>query len=133
MTGRFLWLLVFNQWADNLVEAVRDGNPTVDMTIQAIRINDIILASIGAEVFFETGLTIKAQSPLEYTQVLGYSNGKVCYLPRAEDFPEGGWKLEGSYALPDLLFQGAGLPVAIHPESEQVIVERTLKLIEQLV
>ena len=121
------------RWADNLVDAVRDGNPTAEIRIQAIRINNIVLATISAEAFFETGFAIKAQSAFEHTQVLGYSNGLTCYLPRAEDFPANGWKLDQPYALPDLMFQAAGLSVAIHPESEQVVVERTLKLIDALV
>ena len=118
------------QWAENLVEAVRKNDTTIDMGIQVIRINDIAIAGITAEVFFETGLTIKSKSPAAHTQVLGYTNGLKCYLPRAEDFPENGWSLDGNYAWPDLMFQAFGLPTAIHPEAEQVIVERTLELIK---
>ena len=82
--------------------------------------------------FFETGLAIKAKSPFQHTQVLGYTNGSIGYLPRAEDYPQGGWKLHESYAVPDLFVQAYSLPVALHPESEQVAVERASALIRQL-
>ena len=119
-------------WSKNLVDAVRDGAPTIDLVIQAIRVNDIVLTGLNVEAFFETGLAIKAKSPFQHTQVLGYTNGSIGYLPRAEDYPQGGWKLHESYAVPDLFVQAYSLPVALHPESEQVAVERASALIRQL-
>ncbi len=123
----------FADWADKLVQAVEENRRALDISIQAIRINEIALVALSVEAFFETGLTIKAQSPFGHTQVLGYSNGLVCYLPRAEDFPSGGWNIHERYGVPDLLFQAYSLPVAIHPNSEQRVVERAVKLLEQLV
>ena len=122
----------FARWSEGLVEAVRNGHPTADLNIQVLRINDIVIAGLNVEAFFETGLAIKARSPFQHTLVLGYTNGSFHYLPRAEDYPKGGWKLGESYALPDMLFQGAGLPVALHPDSERTAVERTSALIQRL-
>lgn len=122
----------FANWADRLVEAIRDGHPTLDLVLQAVRINDIVLASLNVEAFFETGMAVKAKSPFEHTQVLGYSNGVVCYLPRAEDYPQGGWKVNELYAVPDLYVQSYTLPVALHPDSEQLAVDRLTALIKQL-
>ena len=87
---------------------------------------------MNVETFFETGLEIRARSPLADTFVLGYTNGVVSYLPRAEDYPEGGWKLDASYAVPDLIPQAWALPVALAPDSEQRAVEGSLELIRQL-
>ena len=123
----------FTHWSSKLVQAVHRGNPPQDVVIQAIRVNDIVLASISVEAFFETGRTIKAQSPFKHTQFLGYSNGSVAYLPRAEDYPPGGWKLTERYAVPDLFFQSYSLPVAFRPETEQMVVEEVSNLIERLV
>jgi hypothetical protein len=119
------------QWAEKLVEAVRAGNPTVDLVVQVIRVNDIAIAALSAEAFFQTGLEIRAKSPFKNTIVLGFSNGSVFYLPRAEDYPKGGWKINESYAVPDMLFQFNRLPVAFHPKSEHVVVERTLRLLQE--
>lgn len=122
----------FSDWSANLVQAVQQGNPPLDTVIQAIRIGDIVLASISVEAFFETGLAIKAKSPFAHTQVLGYTNGCESYLPRAEDYPAGGWQINERYAVPDLFFQCYSLPVALRPETEQEVVERMSDLIRQL-
>ena len=95
----------FAHWSERLVVAVRDGAPRFPMPVQVLRVDDIAWLGIGAEVFFETGLAIKGRSPLAHTQVLGYSAGLRCYLPRAEDYPDGGWDIDARYAVPDLFFQ----------------------------
>jgi hypothetical protein len=84
------------------------------------------------ESFFETGIKIKNRSPFKHTQVLGYTNGTVGYLPRAEDFPKDGWKITERYAVPDLFFQSYSLPTAIKPESEEKVVDELSNLILQL-
>ena len=120
-------------WSGKLVDAVKADDPTFDAVIQAIRINDIVLAGISVEAFFETGLAVRADSPFPFTQLLGFTNGCEAYLPRAEDYPAGGWKLTESYAVPDLLVQSYNLPVAFHPDTEQQVVQRMSALIRQLV
>lgn len=122
----------FEWWASILLDAVRNGDQKFELDVQVVRVNDIALVGMDVETFFETGLTIKAQSPIKDTFVLGYTNSSKSYLPRAEDYPEGGWKLEGSYAVPDLMFQGYVLPTALHPSSEQRAVQGTLQLLQQL-
>jgi len=122
----------FASWGDQLVEAVQEVRPTLDLVLQVIRINDIVLASLNMEAFFETGLAVKSRSPVKHTQVLGYTNGVMGYLPRAEDYPRDGWKVNELYAVPDLYVQSYRLPVALHPDSEQVAVDRLTMLIEQL-
>jgi len=87
---------------------------------------------MNAELFFETGHEIRAGSPLPDTFALGYTNGTIGYLPRAEDHPEEGWSLDATYALPDLIFQVHPHPVALHPGSEQRAVASSLALIRQL-
>ncbi len=123
----------FAAWADGLVEAVRTGRPkTWDFCVQVLRINDIVLVGLSAETFAGTGITIKARSPFEHTHVLGYTNGCVCYLPRAQDHPPGGWKVGARYQIPDLVFQSYLLPTGLHPGSEQRVVERAAGLIREL-
>jgi hypothetical protein len=119
-------------WARVLVEAVEHGRPTSDLFIQAIRVDDIVIAGMNAELFFETGLELRARSPLPDTFVLGYTNGTIGYLPRARDHPAGGWKLDAAYAVPDLIFQVHPHPVALHPESEQRALDASVALIREL-
>lgn len=122
----------FADWSDKLVEAIKTNRRTLDVGIQAIRINNIALATISVEAFFETGLAVKGGSPFSHTQVLGYTNGCVCYLPRAEDFPSGGWDVRERYGIPDLLFQAYSLPVAVHPDSESRVVTGLTELLNHL-
>jgi hypothetical protein len=122
----------YEDWAKKLVAAVEDGHPTHDLHIQAIRVNDILISAMNMEVFFETGLEIRARSPLPDTFVLGYTNGCIGYLPRGEDYPEEGWRIDESYAVPDLIPQAWGMPVILHPDSAQRAVEASLELISRL-
>jgi neutral ceramidase len=122
----------FTDWSEKLVAAIEDGNPSLDLELQGIRVNDIVLVGMNTETFFETGLSIRSRSPLPHTFVLGYTNSLVSYLPRAEDHPKGGWKFDESYAVPDLLFQCYSLPVALHPDSAELAVERASALIQRL-
>ena len=120
-------------WARLLVETTaRDGAPTCALHLQAIRIGHIAIVGLNAELFFETGLEIRARSPSPNTFALGYTNGTVGYLPRAEDYPAGGWRLDESYAVPDLIFQVHPHPVALHPGSEQRAVAGALALLGRL-
>ena len=120
-------------WAKRLLAAVEAGGATFDLGLHAIRVNDIVIAGMNVETFFETGLGIREGSPLPDTFVLGYTNGSMAYLPRAEDHPDGGWKLDERYALPDQIPQFyPGQVTALHPDSEQRALEGTLALIRQL-
>ena len=118
--------------ADTLVDAIETGRTTLEIDIQAIRIGDIVIAGIGMEIFAGTGREIKARSPFLHTEVLGYTNELVGYLPRAKDFPPDGWRIDVRYKIPDMFFQMVNIPVAIDPGSEQRIVDRVLQLINQL-
>jgi hypothetical protein len=120
-------------WASRLVAAVEAGGASFELRLQAIRVNDVVIAGMNVETFFETGLAIRARSPLPDTFVLGYTNGSMAYLPRAEDQPPGGWRLGERYALPDQIPQFyPGQVIALHPTSEQRALEGTLALIRQL-
>jgi hypothetical protein len=122
----------YEHWTRVLIDAVVHGHPTCDLFVQAIRVNDIVIAGMNAEVFFETGLSIKRQSPFKDTFVLGYTNGTIGYLPQAQDYPPGGWDLYESYAVPDLIFQVHPHPVALHPDAEQRAIDGTVNLIKHL-
>jgi hypothetical protein len=124
----------FLAWADGLIQAIATGAPpTVDFEIQALRIDDVSFVSLSAEVFSQTTVDLRRRSPFEHTMALGYTNGVVCYLPRAEDYPDGGWRVDDRYHIPDLVFQSYLLPTGLQPESEQRVVTAALGLLEQLV
>jgi hypothetical protein len=122
----------YEDWARLLVEASRRGEASCDLFLQAIRVGDIAIAGMNAELFFESGLEIRDRSPFPDTLALGYTNGTIGYLPRAEDHPVGGWDLRATYAVPDLIFQVHPHPVALHPNSERRAVEASVALLRRL-
>ncbi|MCZ7568822.1 MAG: hypothetical protein M5U01_09570 [Ardenticatenaceae bacterium] len=91
-------------WAHLQREAVESGEqPRVEMTLQAIRLNDVAFVAIPGEPFVEIGLNIKRQSPIPYTFVCGYSNGCITYIPTPAAFLEGGYEVnraQRNYMLP---------------------------------
>jgi hypothetical protein len=122
----------FVTWAEALVDACETNRRTIDFEVQAMRIDDLALVGLSAEVFSGTGIEIKLRSPIAYTNVLGYSNGCVMYLPREQDYPPGGWDVHVRYKIPDMLFQNYLVPVAFKPDSERRVVETALRLLNDL-
>jgi hypothetical protein len=64
--------------------------------------------------------------------VLGYTNGTLCYLPRAQDYPPDGWSIHTRYRIPDLVFQAYGLPTGLAPTSEARVVDAVQGLLERI-
>lgn len=122
----------FTDWSGQLVAAVEHGHPTLDVVVQGLRINDMVIVGLSVESFFESGLVIKSQSPFQHTEVLGYTNGCSGYLPRAEDYPPGGWDVHELYSLPDMFFQSYSLPVAFRDDSERRVVEQAQSVLRKL-
>jgi neutral ceramidase len=84
-----------------------DYPPHVKSMIQALRIGDVgIVGIVGipCETFVETGLAIKAASPLPQTFCISLANGYNGYLPTPEHHGWGGyetWRARSSYLAVD--------------------------------
>lgn len=93
---------------------------TVPVVLQAIRIGPFAMAAIPCEVFAETGLAIKAQSPLKPAVVVELANGYNGYLPTAAQHELGGyetWPARSAY---------------LEPQAETQIRATALRLLEEL-
>lgn len=66
--------------------------PEEPVRLQAIRIGDIAIGAIPCEVFAETGLAIKQQSPARHTLVIELANGYHGYLPTPRQHELGGYE-----------------------------------------
>lgn len=64
----------------------------VDLILQAIRIGEVGIAAIPAEVFVEIGLEIKGKSPFKPTFTISLANGAYGYLPTVEHHRLGGYE-----------------------------------------
>jgi neutral ceramidase len=65
---------------------------TEDILLQAVRIGDVGIATSPCETFAETGLYIKAESPLEPTFTIELANGHYGYLPTPRQHRLGGYE-----------------------------------------
>lgn len=65
---------------------------TVPITLQAFRVGDLGIGAAPCEVFAETGLAIKKQSPFEATFTVELANGYGGYLPTPEQHSWGGYE-----------------------------------------
>jgi hypothetical protein len=73
---------------------------TVPLRLQAIRIGSLGIAATPCEMFANTGLQIKARSPLPQTFTITLANGYNGYLPTPKQHALGGyetWLARSSY------------------------------------
>jgi len=66
--------------------------PRQRLMLQALRIGNVGIAAIPCEVFGETGLAIKEQSPLDNTFTIELANGYYGYLPPPPQHQLGGYE-----------------------------------------
>jgi hypothetical protein len=66
--------------------------PKVSLKLQALRVGSMGIVALPCEVFAETGLAIKEQSPLASTCVISLANGYGGYLPTALQHELGGYE-----------------------------------------
>lgn len=74
--------------------------PRFETVVQAIRLGELGIAAMPCEVFAETGLAIKRESPLRPTFTMELANGYGGYLPTPEQHAWGGyetWRARSSF------------------------------------
>lgn len=94
----------------------------VPVTLQALRIDDLIIGAIPCEVFVEIGLELKQKSPFAHTFITSLANGYNGYLPTPEHHKLGGyetWRARSSYleagASPKIIKALLELFQSLHP------------------
>lgn len=65
---------------------------TLRVILQAVRIGDVGIAALPFETFAETGLELKAKSPLKPSFTISNANGSYGYLPTPEQHKLGGYE-----------------------------------------
>ena len=80
--------------------ALSEMEPTVETVVQAMRIGDMGVVALPCEVFVETGLAIKQESPFKPTFIISLANDYAGYLPTVEHHKLGGyetWRARSSF------------------------------------
>ncbi len=71
---------------------LQESPDTVRIILQAVRIGELGITGIPFETFTETGLELKARSPLKPTFTMELANGGYGYLPTPEQHELGGYE-----------------------------------------
>jgi hypothetical protein len=87
-------------WALRALEVAGRKQPTIPARVQAIRVGDVALVAVPCELFYELGLDIKRKSPFPHTVVVELANDNIGYVPRQEDYENGGYEVVNSRLAP---------------------------------
>lgn len=81
-------------FASSLIELRRQTelNPSIPVTLQAMKLGDLFLAFTPGELFTRFGMEVKVNSPARKTFVVGYSNGNIGYVFTREAQERGGYE-----------------------------------------
>lgn len=79
-------------YAERIIQLSEEWPDSIEIILQAIRIGELGIAAIPFETFAETGLEIKAKSPLQKTFTVSFANGSYGYLPTPEQHRLGGYE-----------------------------------------
>lgn len=72
------------------------GRSTATVRTHVIAFGDVALVGCNIEPFCEIGLAVKRQSPFPVTFLCGYTNGRMAYLPTADEWAKGGYEVDNS-------------------------------------
>jgi neutral ceramidase len=67
------------------------------MRLQVLRIGDVAIVGVPAEVFTQLGIDIKNRSPFRHTYVAELANDWIGYLPNLEGHKLGGYQVWTGY------------------------------------
>jgi len=79
-------------FAEELLRVWEEGGTEAEMELQAVRLADLVLVGIPAEVFAEVGMKVREASPFPHTSVVELANGAMGYFPTERAFSEGGYE-----------------------------------------
>jgi hypothetical protein len=72
------------------------GRTNAGVRTHFVTFGDVALVGCNIEPFCEIGMAIKRGSPFPATFMCGYTNGRMAYLPTADEWAEGGYEVENS-------------------------------------
>jgi hypothetical protein len=72
------------------------GKSRAGVRTHIITFGDVALVGCNIEPFCEIGLAVKQASPFPATFMCGYTNGRMAYMPTAEEWAKGGYEVDNS-------------------------------------
>lgn len=83
--------------AETRLRATEAGAAGAELTLRAMRWNDVGFVAAPFEPFVETGVAVREDSPHRPLLFCGYTGGVLTYIPVAEAYPEGGYEVADAY------------------------------------
>ncbi|MCL5279417.1 MAG: neutral/alkaline non-lysosomal ceramidase N-terminal domain-containing protein [Planctomycetes bacterium] len=90
---------------------------SVPLNVTVARLGDVAFVGLGAEVFTEIGVAIKAGSPCPHTFVITHCNGSAGYLPIKEAYVQDGYEVKSS---------------RFGPQAAEIVVREAIRLLQDL-
>jgi neutral ceramidase len=90
---------------------------SVPLNVTVARLGDVAFVGLGAEVFTEIGMAIKAGSPCAHTFVITHCNGSAGYLPIKEAYVQDGYEVKSS---------------RFGPQAAEIVVREAIRLLQGL-
>jgi hypothetical protein len=72
------------------------GKTSAGVRTHIVTFGDVAIVGCNIEPFCEIGLAVKKASPFPMTFMCGYTNGRMAYMPTAEEWTKGGYEVENS-------------------------------------
>jgi hypothetical protein len=72
------------------------GRTSAGVRAHFVTFGEVALVGCNIEPFCEIGLEVKRKSSFPVTFMSGYTNGRMAYMPTAEEWPQGGYEVENS-------------------------------------
>ncbi len=72
------------------------GKTSAGVRTHFVTFGDVAIIGCNIEPFCEIGMAIKKASPFPVTIIGGYTNGRMAYMPTAEEWTKGGYEVENS-------------------------------------
>lgn len=116
-------------WAADGLRAWESGRlqPARRCEIQGIRLGDAAILALPLEVFVETGLAVKAESPAKITVLCSNSNGALGYVPTKHAY-----EVENDYTNPQGLAPKVYDLYAFSAEAEPLVRQEAIRVLEAL-
>ncbi len=90
---------------------------SASLNVTVARLGDIAFVGLGAEVFTEIGMAIKAGSPCAHTFVITHCNGSGGYLPIKDAYVQDGYEVKSS---------------RFGPQAADIVVREVIRLLQDL-
>jgi len=92
---RYLGLIGFDPAYDELAKDLSPAPPT-ELRMTALRIGELLIAGVNAEVFCEIGMEFKEKSPFDNSFFAGNTNGYQSYVLTDSEIARGGYEYNAS-------------------------------------